>query len=198
MSRHARCTPPPPPPPPSLTLALVWSPHDAVGGLPGLVVVERCAALAVVASCVVSAHTLPVDLPGKYHGQDRGFFFLFFGGFFFRRGSGRFKASPHSWINLQVITDYISRRRFLFSPRTAHSDTFFIFLGEVRPRVPICKELSVTLTVQFQRAEVLSESRLIRTRVLLSPTRRLPPLFSDAKTLQVLQHHSEQSLQCSA
>lgn len=47
---------------PSLTLALMRRPCDAIGRLPRLVVVERSAALAVVAGCVVSAHTLPMDL----------------------------------------------------------------------------------------------------------------------------------------
>lgn len=42
-------------------LALMWRPSDAVGCLPGLIIVERGTALAVVAGCVVSAHTLPVD-----------------------------------------------------------------------------------------------------------------------------------------
>lgn len=87
-------------PPSLLTLALVRRPYDAVGGLPGLVVVERGAALAVVASCVVSAHALPVDLPGKRHGQS----FFFFGG-----GSGRFKAPrlsavPRLTFRCSVIT----------------------------------------------------------------------------------------------
>lgn len=50
---------------PSLTLTLVRRPRDAVGGLPGLIVVERCAALAVVAGRVMSAGTLAVDLPDK-------------------------------------------------------------------------------------------------------------------------------------
>lgn len=58
-----RVPPRPAPPGPSLTLALVRRPHDAVGRLPGPVVVQRCAALAVVASRVVPAHTLAVDLP---------------------------------------------------------------------------------------------------------------------------------------
>lgn len=49
----------------SLTLALVWRPDNAVGSLPRSVVVERCAALAVVTSGVVPAHTLAVDLPFK-------------------------------------------------------------------------------------------------------------------------------------
>lgn len=53
----------------SLTLALMRCPYDAVGSLPRLVVVERCTALAVVTSCVVSAHTLAMDLPGKHHRQ---------------------------------------------------------------------------------------------------------------------------------
>lgn len=52
---------------PSLTLALVRCPCDAVGRLPGLVIVERCTALAVVAGRVVSAHTLPLDLLGRQH-----------------------------------------------------------------------------------------------------------------------------------
>lgn len=52
---------------PSLTLALMRRPCDAIGRLPRLVVVERSTALAVVAGCVVSAHTLPMDLPGKQH-----------------------------------------------------------------------------------------------------------------------------------
>lgn len=55
---------------PSLTLALMRCPYDAVGGLPRLVIVERCTALAVVASCVVSAHTLAMDLPGKHHRKE--------------------------------------------------------------------------------------------------------------------------------
>lgn len=42
-------------------LTLVRRPRDAVGGLPGLIVVERCAALAVVAGRVMSAGTLAVD-----------------------------------------------------------------------------------------------------------------------------------------
>lgn len=50
---------------PSLTLALVRCPYDAVGSLPGSVIVERSTALAVVASRVVSANTLAMDLPGK-------------------------------------------------------------------------------------------------------------------------------------
>lgn len=50
---------------PSLTLTLVRRPHDAVGRLPGPVVVERRTALAVLAGCVVSADALSVDLLGK-------------------------------------------------------------------------------------------------------------------------------------
>lgn len=42
-------------------LALMRCPYDAVGRLPGLVIVERCTALAVVTGCVVSADTLAVD-----------------------------------------------------------------------------------------------------------------------------------------
>lgn len=52
---------------PSLTLALMRRPCDAVGSLPGLVIVERRTALAVVTGCVVSAHTLAVNLSGKRH-----------------------------------------------------------------------------------------------------------------------------------
>lgn len=52
---------------PSLTLALMRRPYDAVGSLPGLVIIERCTALAVVTGCVVSADTLAMDLPGKHH-----------------------------------------------------------------------------------------------------------------------------------
>ena len=46
-----------------LTLTLVRRPYDAVGRLPRLVVVERRTALTVVASRVVFAHALPMDLP---------------------------------------------------------------------------------------------------------------------------------------
>lgn len=42
-------------------LALMRCPYDAIGSLPGLVVVEWCTALAVVTSCVVSANTLAMD-----------------------------------------------------------------------------------------------------------------------------------------
>lgn len=48
---------------PSLTLALVRRPDNAVGRLPRAVVVERGAALAVVAGGVVPAHARAVDLP---------------------------------------------------------------------------------------------------------------------------------------
>lgn len=58
---------------PSLTLALVWRPDNAVGSLPRPVVVERCAALAVLASRVVPAHTLAVDLPLESTGRKRTF-----------------------------------------------------------------------------------------------------------------------------
>jgi len=50
---------------PSLTLALMWRPDDAVGSLPGLVIVERGTALAVLTGRVVSADTPAVDLAGK-------------------------------------------------------------------------------------------------------------------------------------
>lgn len=56
-------------PGPSLTLALVRRPNDAVGSLPWLVIEERCTALAVGTSCVVSAHALAMDLRGKHHRQ---------------------------------------------------------------------------------------------------------------------------------
>lgn len=45
-----------------LTPTFVRSPRESVGGLPGSVVVERSAALAVITCSVVSAHTLPMDL----------------------------------------------------------------------------------------------------------------------------------------
>lgn len=50
---------------PSLTLTLVRRPGETVGRLPGSVVVERRTALTVVTSCVVSAHTLSMDLWGS-------------------------------------------------------------------------------------------------------------------------------------
>lgn len=50
---------------PSLTLAHMRCPYDTVGGLPRLVIVERCTALAVVTGCVMSAHALAVDLSGQ-------------------------------------------------------------------------------------------------------------------------------------
>lgn len=42
-------------------LAFMRCSYDAVGSLPGLVIVERCTALAVVTACVMSANTLAVD-----------------------------------------------------------------------------------------------------------------------------------------
>lgn len=84
-----------------------------------MVVVERGAALAVVASCVVSARALPVDLPGKHYGQR----FFFLGG-----GSGRFKAPPSlrcAEINLQVLSDYILCPRFLLSPHSVQGCLLF-------------------------------------------------------------------------
>lgn len=56
----------------SLTLALMRCPYDAIGSLPGLVIVEWCTALTVVTSCVVSANTLAMDLPGKQNKQTKG------------------------------------------------------------------------------------------------------------------------------
>lgn len=43
----------------------MWRPDDAVGSLPGLVIVERGTALAVLTGRVVSADTPAVDLAGK-------------------------------------------------------------------------------------------------------------------------------------
>lgn len=54
---------------PSLTLALMRCPNDAVGSLPGLVIVERSTALAMITRCVMSANTLAMDLAGKHHRQ---------------------------------------------------------------------------------------------------------------------------------
>lgn len=45
-----------------LTPTFVWSPRQSVSGLPGPVVVQRSAALAVITCSVVSAHTLPMNL----------------------------------------------------------------------------------------------------------------------------------------
>ena len=63
-------------PAPSLTLALMRCPCDAVGSLPGLVIVEWGAALAVLPGRIVSAHTLAMDLPGKQHTQKHGYFIV--------------------------------------------------------------------------------------------------------------------------
>lgn len=45
-----------------LTPTFVWSPRQSVSGLPGPVVVQWSAALAVITCSVVSAHTLPMNL----------------------------------------------------------------------------------------------------------------------------------------
>lgn len=137
---------------PSLTLALVWSPHDAVGSLPGLVVVERCAALAVVASCVVSAHTLPVDLSSKYHGQDRVFFLVV----------SVFLKRKWTFLKLRLSVGLTFRRSLITfcadascSHPVLHTATRFSTLDEVKPQVPVCKELRVTFigTIPKRRSE---------------------------------------------
>lgn len=47
----------------TLTLAFTRCSYDAVGSLPGLVIVEGNAVLTVVAGSVVFTHTFPMDLP---------------------------------------------------------------------------------------------------------------------------------------
>lgn len=54
-----------------LTLTFVRSPRQPVSGLPGPVVVERSAALAVITCSVVSAHTLSVDLRERTREEQR-------------------------------------------------------------------------------------------------------------------------------
>lgn len=54
-----------------LTLTFVRSPRQPVSGLPGPVVVERSAALAVITCSVVSAHTLSVDLRERTRAEER-------------------------------------------------------------------------------------------------------------------------------
>lgn len=47
----------------------MWCSYDAIGSLPGLVIVERCTMFTVITGCIVSANTLAMDLPGKHKGQ---------------------------------------------------------------------------------------------------------------------------------